>query len=194
MERVWQYSPVTRSTAAGVLVLLTFFLGVTGILFIGRENTGWFDEFALERALILASWLVAAAGAVFLAGVQPRVAASALLGTGVVLFSVGALIAAVAELSLLTPEFRVTSVWGVVFASLLFVGEALVGVGLLRSDLVPTWVAWTVIGWNVLWLVTLLLISREDMYYAGLHYLPLLLIGIPLVGRRRRERREQVRS
>ncbi len=173
---------------AGVLFLLTFLLGLTGIiLFIARENTGWFDApFALQRWLILASWLVAAAGAVFLAGVRPRVQPSALLVMGVVLFALGGLIAAVAELSLLTRAFTVTSTWGVVFASSLFVGEALIGVGLLRSGPVPPWVARTVIGWNMLWLVTLLLISREDMYYPGLHYIPLLLIGIPLVRRHQR--------
>jgi hypothetical protein len=176
------------------MFILTFFLGFTGIiLFIGQENTGWFDApFALQRSLILASWLVAATGAVLLAGVRPSDRASALLVAGVEFFVVGALIAAVAEVSLLTREFTVASVIGVVFASSLFVGEALIGAGLLRSGLVSTWVAWTVMVWNVLWLVTLLVISREDMYYPGLHYIPLLLIGIPLVDRRRRESLRQI--
>jgi hypothetical protein len=107
-------------------------------------------------------------------------------------FVVGALIAAVAEVSLLTGQFTVTSVIGVFFASSLFVGEALIGAGLLRSGLLSTGVAWTVMVWNVLWLATLLVISREDMYYPGLHYLPLLLIGIPLVDRRRRESTRQI--
>jgi hypothetical protein len=88
--------------------------------------------------------------------------------------------AAIAEVSLLTREFRVTSVWGAIFASLLFIGGALIGMGLLNGHLVPGWVAWTVTGWNVLWWVTLLVISRDDMYYPGLHYIPLLLVGISL--------------
>lgn len=170
-----------RSRAAGVLFVLTFLLGFMGIiLFIGRENTGWFDEYDLERAFILGSWLVAATAAVLLAGARDRAPRRMPLVVGVALFAVGALGAAIAEVSLLTPEFRLTSMWGVGFASLLFVGEALIGVGLLDSGLVPTWVAWTVIVWNVLWLATLVVISRDDMYYPGLNYIPLLLIGIPL--------------
>ena len=172
---------MTRSRAAGALFILTFLLGFIGIiLFIGRENTGWFDEYDLERAFILGSWLVAAAAAVLLAGVRDRVRRPTPLVVGIALFAVGALGAAIAEVSLLFPEFRLTSLWGVGFASLLFVGEALIGAGLLDGGLVPTWVAWTVTVWNVFWLVTLVIISRDDMYYPGLHYIPLLLIGVPL--------------
>ena len=47
--------------------------------------------------------------------------------------------------------------------------------------------AWTLIVWNVLWLAILLILSREDPYYPGLHFIPLLLAGIPLAGRRQRE-------
>lgn len=177
----WQYSPVTRSRAAGALFILTFLLGFMGIiLFIGRETTGWFDEYDLERAFILGSWLVAATAAVLLAGARDQARRPTPLVVGIALFAVGALGAAIAEVSLLSPEFRLTSLWGVGFATWLFVGEALIGAGLLDGGLVPTWVAWTVIVWNVLWLVTLAIISRDDMYYPGLHYIPLLLIGIPL--------------
>jgi hypothetical protein len=162
-----------------VLFILTFLLGFIGIiLFIGRENTGWFDEYDLERAFILGSWLVAATAAVLLARDGARRPMPLIAGAA--LFAVGALGAAIAEVSLITPEFRLTSLWGVGFASLLFVGETLIGAGLLDSGLVPTWIAWTVIVWNVLWLVILVIISRDDMYYPGLHYIPLLLIGIPL--------------
>ena len=108
---------MTRSRAAGALFILTFLLGFIGIiLFIGRENTGWFDEYDLERAFILGSWLVAAAAAVLLAGVRDRVRRPTPLVVGIALFAVGALGAAIAEVSLLFTEFRLTSLWGVSFA------------------------------------------------------------------------------
>ena len=172
---------MSRLTAAKLLFLLTFLFGLAGIiLFNGRENAGSFDYFELERVLILASWLMAVAGAALLVGVGSRLRRPALLVTGAVLLAIGALMAAIAELSLLTREFRVASVWGMAFASLLFVGGALTGSGLLSNRLVPSWIAWTVTGWNILLWVALLVVSREDMYYPGLHYIPLLLIGISI--------------
>lgn len=154
-------------------------------MFIGRENTGWFGDYDLERAFILSSWLVVAAGAALLTSAGRLTPRPALLATGGILTVAGALLGVIAEWSLLSDQFRLTSVWGVVLASLLFLGEAFIAAGLLKGGLVANWIAWVVIVWNVLWLVTLLLISREDMYYPGLHYIPLLLIGIPLVRRRR---------
>lgn len=150
------------------------------ILFNVRQNTGWLDDFELERALILASWLVAAAGAAPMAGLRDHAGRPALLVSGAVLFAVGALMAAVAELSLLTREFTVASAWEAIFVPLLFAGGALMGAGLLMSRLVPRWIAWTVTTWNVLSWVTLLAISGDAVYYPGLHYIPLLLIGISI--------------
>lgn len=172
----------------GLLFLITFLLGVAGIvLFVRRDITGSFGVFDLERSLVLVSWLVAVTGAVLLAGVRPRGQPSALLMAGGVFFAIGALIAAAFEMYEIARGVSVTNDWVVLFVSLLLVGGALIGAGLLGSGLVPTWVAWTVIVWNLLWLSTLLLMSREDMYYPGIHYIPLLLIGIHLVGRRLRE-------
>lgn len=128
-----------RGLTAGLLLIISFLLGLAGIiLFIGRENTGWFDEFELERGLVLAAWLVAAAGTIWLARLRQSSHRPAFLVSGSALFVIGALGAVIGELILLTGAFRVIKLWAIGFVTLLFLGEALIGVGLLGSRLVPT--------------------------------------------------------
>jgi hypothetical protein len=47
------------------------------------------------------------------------------------------------------------------------------------------WIGWTMLAWNLGWLIVLPLVSPGDRYYPILHFVPLLLIGVPLARRAR---------
>jgi hypothetical protein len=74
----------------------------------------------------------------------------------------------------------------VVMVVLLLVAEAILGAALLSSRLVPTWISWTTMAWNIGWLMVLPIVSPTDIYYPILHFVPLVLIGIPLARRESR--------
>jgi hypothetical protein len=67
-----------------------------------------------------------------------------------------------------------------VMVALLFVADLILGGALLKSGLVPAWITWTLIVWNIGWLVVLPIVSPADIYFPLPHFIPLLLIGIPL--------------
>jgi hypothetical protein len=170
-----------RAVLSGSLLVIASVLILAGIaLFVLREYSQ-FDQFVLERGLVLAAWLVAAAGTSLMGTMREDFGSTLLLRAGGWAFAVGALVAAFAETTLLSDRLAIGHELALAFVILLFVGLALIGGGLFNQHLVPAWVGWAVVVWNVGWLVTLFAVSTDDPYYPGLHALPLLLLGISLV-------------
>jgi predicted permease len=174
-----------RLAWSGALLIVSFVLGFGGIaLFISREELGGPDLFNWERGLLMAGYVTAALGMVALAAGLQRVRWVVLTRVATVTFVLAAILAVAAETSLVTQGFSFNPDLATVMIVSLFVAEAMIGAVLLDSARVPRWVAWTMILWNVLWLLGLLIFASSDKYFPGLHFIPLLLIGIPLVRRR----------
>ncbi|HEX9835033.1 MAG TPA: hypothetical protein VGA66_18460 [Mycobacterium sp.] len=173
-----------RLTVSGILLIVSFVLSVGGaVVLYNRRVYGGFDAFTWERGLVMAGYVAAAIGVLLLGGVlrQARSAVGARVVTTI--FVLAAIFALVGEASLLIEGFSMD--WGRVIVLFLFAAEAIMGVALFKSGLVPNWVAWTVILWDVLAPAVLLIVSSDDIYYPPLHFIPLLVIGIALVGRAR---------
>ena len=68
-----------------------------------------------------------------------------------------------------------------VMVVVLFVGEALVGGGLLAGGVLPAWLGWTVAAWNAGWLVVLPMLTPRNIYFPALHFFSPLLIGAALL-------------
>lgn len=65
-----------------------------------------------------------------------------------------------------------------------FLGQAVIGLGLLVARLVAAWVAWTTVAWNIVWPLVLSLVSPGDYYYPAVHLVMPLLIGVHMLRRR----------
>lgn len=170
-----------RLAWSGALLIASFVLGFGGIaLFIIREELEGPDLFNWERGLLIAGYIAAAFGMAVLGAALQRVQWVVLARVATVTFVLAAFLAVAAETSLVTEGFSFNRDLATVMIVSLFVAEAIIGVVLLDSGPVPRWVAWTMILWNVLWLLGLLIFASSDKYFPGLHFIPLLLIGIPL--------------
>ena len=71
----------------------------------------------------------------------------------------------------------------VVYVVLAFLAQAAIGGALLQSGLLARWIGWVSILWNLAWLVVLVVITPEDIYFPILHHLMPLLIGSALLWR-----------
>ena len=96
------------------------------------------------------------------------------------IFLIGAILVTAAETFSLSRQ-----AWAyapiVVSVILAFLGQAVFGMSLLQTGLLPAWIAWATIFWNLGWLVILPIARPHDMYYPWLHYVAPLLIGIALL-------------
>ena len=72
----------------------------------------------------------------------------------------------------------------VIYVVLAFLAQAAIGGALLQSRLLARWIGWITILWNLAWLVVLVVITPEDIYFPILHHLMPLLIGGALLLRR----------
>jgi hypothetical protein len=71
----------------------------------------------------------------------------------------------------------------VVYVVLAFLAQAALGVILLRTGFLPTWIGWAAIAWNIAWLVALAMLTPGDIYFPVLHHTIPLLVGIALLRR-----------
>src|SRR5215207_8511379 len=173
--------PETRGTAmrpfaarglSGVLLIVAFVLNMGGVvLFSGTQFYGWFVDsptlLAWERSMFIAAYVAAALGVALLENILRETAAAVLARLGVTAFLMAAVVALVVY----------------VMVVLLYVAEAILGAALLGSGAVPAWIGWAMLAWNIGWLLVLPVVSPGDIYYPILHFVPLLLIGIPLARR-----------
>lgn len=74
------------------------------------------------------------------------------------------------------------------YTFLAFIVQAVYGIALLRTGLVPTWVGWTTIVWNLGWLAWFYTVNYPTGpgYYPGWHWAMPFLIGAVLLLQARR--------
>jgi hypothetical protein len=173
---------MSRFRTSGILLILSFLLCMGGVVLFARRQSQFISAFVWERGLIMAGFVAASVGVVVLARALLKARARPWAALGATAFLAGAISVLVAEASLLLESFDVSLEVGPVMVALLFLGQAAIGIALLNSGAVTRWVAWGLIVWNVLLLLGFLIVSPREWYYPGLHFPPLLWIGIPLVG------------
>jgi hypothetical protein len=169
---------------SGVLLILSFVLHLGGVLLFSANFFGWYIEktptyLIWERGLFMAAYAAAALAVALLEIVLREAGAAVLVRLAATAFVMAAVLALVAEAASLSQQGSMAALV-VVMVVLLFIAEAILGGALLNCAVVPAWIAWAMIAWNVGWLLVLPIVSPSDMYYPLLHFIPLLLIGIPL--------------
>lgn len=136
--------------------------------------------FLWERSLVIAALLAALLSFTILKRVLEAAGDGILATMALVLFLVAAVLAVVAE-TISFPSDDIAYPPIVAYVVLSFLGQALFGMALLRTGLVPAWVGWVTVIWNLAMLVFLTATKPQDMYYPWLHYIAPLLIGIALL-------------
>ena len=136
--------------------------------------------FLWERSLVIAALLAALLSFTILKRVLEAAGDGILATMALVLFLVAAVLAVVAE-TISFPSDDIAYPPIVAYVVLSFLGQALFGMALLRTGLVPAWVGWVTVIWNLAMLVFLTASKPQDMYYPWLHYIAPILIGIALL-------------
>jgi hypothetical protein len=171
---------VSRS-AAGCLLLAAAANVTAVVLFNLRDgvNNGSPPTHAylvIERSLFMAGMLVSALGFCLLA---ERDRDSVLFRFGTLGYLAAGVVGVVAEtMNLAHLEAYPTTVAYVVLA---FLGQAIIGLSLARSDLVRPWLGWLTLAWNIASLVVLSMSRPNDVYYPALHLVMPIPIGIALL-------------
>lgn len=171
---------------AGWLLLLSgFIFSVGGTLYTGRAIWKWpagqTHRFLIwERGFVIAALLVAVLGLNLLEGMLEAAGDRILAPSGMALMLIGAGVSVFAETFSISRQEWIYAPT-VAFVVLAFLAQALFGVALLRTGLLPAWIGWVTILWNLGWLVVLPIARPKDMYYPWLHYVAPLLIGIGLL-------------
>ena len=159
------------------LVAATFFT----IRFIWELPIGNTPSFFLwERSFVIAALLAALLSFTLLKRVLEAAGDGILASMALVLFFVAAILAVVAE-TMSFPSDDIVYPPIVAYVVLSFLGQAIFGLALLRTGLLPTWVGWVTVIWSLAMLVFLVVTKPQDMYYPWLHYIAPLLIGIALL-------------
>jgi hypothetical protein len=159
------------------MVAATFFT----IRFILELPVGTTPAFFLwERSLVIAALLAALLSVTLLKRVLEAAGDNILAPMALVLFLVAAILAVVAE-TMSFPSDNIVYPPIVAYVILSFLAQAIFGMALLRTGLLPKWVGWVTVIWNLAMLVFLVVTKPQDMYYPWLHYVAPLLIGIALL-------------
>lgn len=173
--------------AGGLFLVLGFVVNLIGVLMFNFSSgilgsiprTTTFVMW--ERSLFALAVVLTIVGFVFLKRylALSKGGVFAKIGTGVYFFA-GVLIV-VAEI--LSSILRYKQTYGVAatYVILAFVAQAAIGIALLQSGMLASWIGWGAILWNVAWLVTLPIISPRDIYFPILHHLIPLIIGIAML-------------
>jgi hypothetical protein len=171
--------------AGGLLVLSGLIFMVGGTLYAGRAIWKWpagqTQRYLIwERGFVIAALLAAVLGLTLLEGMLEAAGDRILAPSGMALLLIGSAVIVMAEAYSLSREEWLYAPT-VVFVVLAFLAQALFGVALLRTGLLPGWIGWATILWNLGWLVVLPIARPKDMYYPWLHYVAPLLIGSGLL-------------
>jgi hypothetical protein len=171
---------------AGWLLILSSMIFVpAGLLYTGRAIWKWPAAQSpgylyWERSLVMAAILMATLGFILLERLLEAAGDRILAPLGMAIFLIGAILVLAAEsFSLKLQEYLYAPI--VVFVVLAFLGQAVFGLSILRTGILPGWVGWTAVSWNLAWLVILPIARPQDMYYPWLHYVIPLVIGITLL-------------
>jgi hypothetical protein len=174
---------------SGLLLLLAFILNLGGVvMYAAGTEYGWVVEtptyHAWERALLMSSYVAAALGTAVLEPALAEAGAAILGRLAAIAFPMAASVALVMEAVTINGPEQYALI--VVSVLLLFGAELLLGAAVLASRLVPAWVGWTAVVWNVAWPAILSIVSPGEPSYPILHFIPLLIISIPLIQRGRK--------
>ena len=178
----------SQQVVAGWLLILSSIIFVpSGLLFTARVILKWpaaqsQNLHYLERGLVMAAILVAALGLAQLDKLLEAAGDGIVAPSGMLIFLIAtALVFAAETFSLSQQKWVYAPI--VVFVVLAFLGQAVLGVSILRTGLLPGWVGWVTVGWSLGWLIILPIARPQDIYYPWLHYVAPLTIGIALLGR-----------
>ena len=177
---------ISEQVAAGWLLILSAAIFVIGgLLYTGRAiwklPAGETPTYLLwERGFIMAAILVATLGLLLLERLIEAAGERVLAPSGMAIYLIGVVLVLVAETyNLSKHEWLYAPI--VVFIILAFLGQAVIGLALLRAGFLPAWVGWAAILWSLGWLIVLPIARPQNMYYPWLHYVAPLLIGIALL-------------
>ncbi len=176
---------------AGFFLVLGFVANLAGVLmFIIRGGTGGGTPpshtfFVWERSFIMAAVVLTAIGFVLLEGPLHNTDGRLLARTGATAYLFAGILVVAAESLILSTGYDERQVYAliVVYVVLAFLAQAAIGGALLQSGLLAAWIGWVTILWNLAWLVVLVVITPEDIYFPILHHLIPLLIGGALLWR-----------
>ena len=179
-----KFFPELRLTGTSLILSSVIFLVAATLFtirFIWKLPVGNTPTFFLwERSLVIAALLAALLSFTLLRRVLEAAGDGILASMALVLFLVAATLAVVAE-TMSFPSSEILYPPIVAYVVLSFLGQAVFGMALLRTGLLPTWVGWVTVIWNLAMLVFLMVTKPQDMYYPWLHYVAPLLIGIALL-------------
>ena len=139
--------------------------------------------FLWERSFVIAALLAVLLSFTLLKRVLEAAGEGILTCMALVLFLVAVILVVVAE-TISFPSDDIVYPPLVAYVILSFLGQALFGMALLRTGLVPARVGWVTVIWNLAMLVFLTATKPQDMYYPWLHYIAPLLIGMALLRKR----------
>lgn len=174
-----------RNIATWLLILCGVVFAVGGFLYMGRAMLKWPAAespgyLVWERGFIIAAVMINVSGLALLEGMLRTAGDPVFARVGLITTVIAAAVVLTAEASFLNSQAQAQAQI-VIYVVLAFLGQAAIGVGLLRTHLLAGWVGWATIIWNLAWLVILPIASPRDIYYPVLHHTVPLLIGIALL-------------
>ena len=179
---------LSEQVVAGWLLILSGMIFLpSGILYTGRAIWKWpaaqsRGYLYCERGLVMGAILVATLGFILLERLLEGAGDKILPPLGMTIFLLGTVLVLAAEtFSLHQQEYIYAPI--VAFVILAFIGQAVLGVAILRTGFLPGWVGWVTVIWSLAWLVILPIARPQDMYYPWLHYVAPVMIGIALLGK-----------
>lgn len=176
----------TRTIAASLLVLCLVVFGFGGALFTGRAFWGWSidnSHMSWERGFIIAAVLATLLGLALLEDLLRAAGEPVLSRLGMVTYLVGVVVVIAAETaSLGKGDWIYPQI--VLYVVLAFLAQAAFGASLLQTGLVAGWAGWFTIIWNLGWLLIMLIVRPNDIYFPVLHHVAPLIIGIALLTQR----------
>jgi hypothetical protein len=158
---------------------------VGGLLYTGRAIWKWpaaqTDTYLLwERGWVIAAALVNVLGFVVLADLLQNAGDVVIARLALALYVIGTAVLLAVEGAFLHDRQWVTA-QVVLYVALAFLAQAAFGAALLRTGLVPAWVAWLTVLWNLGWLALFAIVRPDDIYYPVLHHVAPVVIGVALL-------------
>ena len=170
-----------RRLAAVLLIGCFGIFVVGGLLYTGRAIWKWpvaqtHTYLLWERGWVIAAALVNVLGFVVLAGLLQDAGDTVIARPALALTVIATAVLLAAEGTFM---FDRQWVWPqiVLYVALAFLSQAAFGLALLRTGVVPAWVAWATIVWNLGWPALFAIERPDDVYYPVLHHVAPLLIN-----------------
>jgi hypothetical protein len=174
--------------AGSLLVLSALLMGVGVVLWTGRNLYNWPSAGAAsylgwERGFIMGGMVAALLGLTLLEGLLKGAGDFVVARAGLVLFLVATVLGLAWEANQISLR-GATDALIVTYVVLALLGQAAIGLALVRTGLVAGWTGWVTMLWSLGWLVSLPIVSPGDLYYPIVHQPMPLLLGIALLVKR----------